>query len=348
MGRTIYDIAQEANVSPATVSRVLNNKGYVSSETRARVLNAAQGFTLHSRSSAPPVRIISKTIGLIVAHDSSYFFMNNTYLNIMQGISEVAKQHDYTLLLEIGGSVSAEIELYSKGKVDGFILLGIKKSSVLIQELLRLNIPFVLIGDYISEYAIGSFCKVDIDDFSAAREATDYLLTLGHKRIAFISGSFEYASCYNRYLGYKSALKDAGLCCEDKYVVSSSNMTEENAANLTKKMLYQADLPTAIIAFNDIISVAVYKAVKDCGYSIPQDISVIGFDDSLFAKYVTPALTTVWQPSIEKGETAATILIEGLIHPPISKKNVTLASALIYRDSCSFPKGDRSDRSLSQ
>lgn len=337
MGKTIYDIAQEAGVSPATVSRVLNNKGYVSSETKVRVLNAAQGFTLRSRASAPSVRITSKTIGLIVAHDSSYFFMNNTYLNIMQGISEVAKQHDYTLLLDIGGSVSSAIDLYTKGKVDGFILLGIKKSSVLIQELLGREIPFVLIGDYISDYDIGAFCKVDIDDFSAAREATDYLLTLGHRRIAFISGSLEYASCYNRFLGYKSALEEAGLPCEDKYIISFSNMTEENASNLTKRMLYQTNVPTAIIAFNDIISVAVYKAVKDCGYSIPKDISVIGFDDSLFAKYVTPALTTVWQPSVEKGGTAATILIEGLTHPPISKKPVTLSSVLIYRDSCTVP-----------
>lgn len=341
MGKTIYDIAKEARVSPATVSRVLNNKGYVSSETKTRVLNAAQGFTPRTRTPIPPVRLISKTIGLIVSHDSSYFFMNNTYLNIMQGISEVAKQHDYTLLLEIGGSVSAEIELYNKGKVDGFILLGIKKSSILIQELLRLEIPFVLIGDYISEYTIGEFCKVDIDDFSAAREAADYLISLGHKRIAFISGSFEYASCYNRFLGYKSALEEAGIPCEDKYVVSSSNMNEENANNLTKRMLYQANIPTAIIAFNDIISVAVYKAVKDCGYSIPRDISVIGFDDSPFAKYVTPALTTVWQPSIEKGETAATILIEGLLHPPIARKTVTLTSVLIHRESCSAPNREQ-------
>lgn len=340
MGKTIYDIAREANVSPATVSRVLNNKGYVSQEMRYRVMNAAQGFTLRSRTANDPIRVEAKTIGVVVAHDSLYFFRNSTYLNILNGISEVVKQREYSLLLDTAGSVATTIDIYNKGKVDGFILLGIKKSSNLIPELLKRSIPFVLVGDYIAEYAIGAFCKVDIDDFSATKEATEYLLNLGHRRIAYISGSFEYASCYNRYLGYKRALEEAGIPCEERYVTSASNMTEESTNNLTRRLLYQSKKPTAIVAFNDNISMAVYKAVKECGLSVPDDISIIGFDDCEFARYVTPALTTVWQPSVEKGEQAAMMLIDGLTNPPIAKESIILDHVLMYRDSCAVPRKD--------
>ena len=337
MNKTIYDIAREINMSPATVSRALNNSGYVSDSTKALVMNAAEGYTFRKKTAHPTIRVASKTIGLLLAHDSSYFFNSSAYVSIMQGISEIAKLQHYNLLLSIDTNEASSIELYDRGKVDGFILLGIRKSSSLIPCLQSRNIPFVLIGDVLPNLYTTSFCTVDIDDFAAAKEATDYLITLGHKSIAYISGSFEYASCYYRYLGYKSALEEAGIPCDSKYVATSAYVTEENTINLFKRVLYQSPRPTAVVSFNDAVSIAVYKAIKECGYSIPNDISVIGFDDSAFAKYVTPPLTVVWQPCVEKGKRAATALIGSLSNGILAKEKIVLSSVLLYRESCSPP-----------
>jgi LacI family transcriptional regulator len=335
--KTIYDIAKEAKVSPATVSRVMNSKGYVSEETRKLVMSVAQGYEARRR--GPSIkRKTSRTIGLVIAHSSSYFFFNPTYTSIMSGISDVAKQHGYMLMLDIQDSDSATIDIYISEKVDGFILLGARKSSRLIPRLLLMDIPFVLIGDYLPDEDTKPFCKVDIDDFAAARNVTRYLLDLGHRHIGFISGSFEYASCFSRYRGYAMALEEAGIPLNPDYIASSEGITQETAYHLAKTLLFLKDRPTAIISFNDAVSIAVYRAAHDCGYSIPGDLSVIGFDDCDFARYAAPPLTTVWQPSLEKGYRAAEILIQGLLNPPIEKSSLTFSSVLIYRDSCAPPR----------
>ena len=340
--KTIYDIAEEAGVSPTTVSRALSGKGYISPETRDRVLAIAQGFTPRQRGEKTVERIQSYTLGLVVGHSSHYFFANDVYSDIMNGICETATPRGYTLLMDVRNSDITELlNTYEKGKVDGYILLGVKNSNPIIFGLIEAEVPFVLIGDYVDEYGVPPYSKVDIDDFSAAKEATDYLLTLGHKRIGFISHSFEYASSFNRYLGYKSALKESGIECDEKFVVRFDKISEESTINLTKRMLYQSVIPTAIITSNCLISVSVCQAIKECGLSIPKDISVLGFDDSAFAKHYNPPLTTIWQPSEEKGRIATEYLMAAIEKKALPKETVTLPSMIIYRESCCPPPESR-------
>ena len=122
-------------------------------------------------------------------------------------------------------------------------------------------------------------------------------------------------------------------------------MSEEKAINLTKHLLFQQEVPTAFIAFNGIITVAVYKALADCGYSIPQDVSVAGFDDCVFSRYASPPATVVWQPSIEKGRVAAEILMDALDQDCLPSRIVTLPSMIIYRNSCAVPRTEPSPSS---
>lgn len=336
--RTIYDIAEEVGVSPATVSRALSGSGHISPETRERVMAAAKDFTPRRRGDSTPDRTPSHTIGLVVAHNSSYFFTNRVYCDIMNGISEASTPQGYTLLLDTrNASPEDVIRTYSLGKVDGFILLGIKNSNQLISRLQDADIPFVLVGDYVDEFGIPPYSKIDIDDFSAARSATEYLLNLGHRKIAFISHSFEYASSYNRFLGYRSALEESGISSDERFVISFDNMTEENVINLTKRMLNQPEKPTAIITANHIIAVSVCQAIAECGYSIPADISVLSFDDTSVAKFFSPPLTTVWQPSEEKGRLAAETLMAAIEKRTMPTRVVTLPSMIIYRKSCGGP-----------
>lgn len=340
MSKTIYDVAKEAGVGVATVSRALNGSGYVSEATLDKIESACIGY---SRS---PVRHKKKnemkTIGLIVSHDPEYFFVNSTYLNAMIGISTVAREKGFYLMLEIANQKERCMNLFKDGLIDGAILLGIKQDNTLISALLKGNYPFVLIGDYLEESS--PFCKIDIDDYIMSKEAVQHLINLGHRHIGFIGGSTEYASCQNRTAGYRAALEDAGIEFSDKDCVFCNSITEEKVSNLAKKLLYQPDRVTALLTFNDAVAFYVYKVAKEMGIRIPEGLSVVSFDDSDIAKCLSPGLTTVQQPSFEKGYQAAQRLLKQMETPGTPVDSITLEGMLIFRGSCSPPPASISGR----
>lgn len=333
MKKTIYDIAREAGVGVSTVSRALNNSGYVSEETMRKIEKASIGYTKSKYRSS--VNTHGKSIGLIVSHDPEYFFVNSTYLNAMIGISAVARENDIHLILEISNQTERCLSLYKSGMVDGVILMGIKQDNTLIDSLLEMHCPLVLIGDYLDDSK--KFCKIDIDDFAMAKEAVEHLITLGHTRIGFIGGSLEYASCQNRVAGYRAALEEAGINVSSQDCVFCNTIAEEKVSNLAKKLLYQRDRITAVITFNDSIAYTVYKVSKEMGILIPEGLSVVSFDDSDVAKCLSPGLTTVQQPSFEKGYRAARKLIQQMTEPNKQVESETLEGLLIFRDSCAPP-----------
>lgn len=333
MSKTIYDVAKEAGVGVATVSRALNGSGYVSEATLKKIERACAGY---SRSpSLLKKRRQSKTVGLFISHGPEYFFANSTYLNAMIGISQVATEKDFHLLLEINDQSDRCIGMFKDGMIDGAILMGVKQDSTLISALLKDNCPFVLIGDYLEES--GPFCKIDIDDYVMSKEAVEHLITLGHRHIGFIGGSLQYASCQKRTAGYRAALEEAGIEVEDRDCVFCSSITEEKVTNLAKKLLYQADRVTALLTFNDAVAFSVYKVAKEMGIRIPEGLSVISFDDSDIAKCLTPGLTTVQQPSYDKGYEAACRLLRQMEAPGTPVESITLDGMLVFRDSCAAP-----------
>ena len=195
MKKTIYDIAREAGVGVSTVSRALNNSGYVSEETMRKIEKASIGYTKSkSRSS---VNTHGKSIGLIVSHDPEYFFVNSTYLNAMIGISAVARENDIHLILEISNQTERCLSLYKSGMVDGVILMGIKQDNTLIDSLLEMHCPLVLIGDYLDDSK--KFCKIDIDDLYY--EGYD---SANGKTLTFKRKDQDYQSWLNNILLYTS------------------------------------------------------------------------------------------------------------------------------------------------
>lgn len=333
--KTIYDVAKEAGVSISTVSRVVNSSGYVNVETRRRVEKACKDYRPIAAAQEMQSRK-SRTIGVIINHDPNYFFLNAIYTNVLLAISVVAKKSGFHLLLEINENEEEIFNLFRERSVDGMILMGAKKSSGMVERMTNEQIPFVLIGNYNGKNE--DICCVDINDNNAVYGAMQHLLELGHKKIGIVTGSLEYASCSDRLDGYKQALTDAGIPINDNYIQICPNLTEAKAESLTKQMLYQKDRITAMIAFNDYTALAAYKAARDCDLNIPDDLSIIGFDDTQIASYVTPTLTSVWQPSYEKGERAMNLLISALENDEMPKGRVELSCITMLRNSCGTNK----------
>lgn len=329
--KTIYDVAKEAGVSISTVSRVLNGGANVKESTRKRVEEACLNYK-PSASARELQTKRSKTIGLIINHRPEYFFMNETYSNALLGISVAAKEKNYRLLLDISEDAEAICDLFYECRVDGFILMGVKRNSQLLGALKAAEAPFVLVGSYHEDEE--NVCQVDINDNKAAYQATNYLISLGHNRIGIIVGSQEYSSSNDRLLGYARALADAGIPLREEYIQKCENLTELKAEQLARNLFYQIPRVTAVVAFNDSTAMAVYKAAKNCGISIPEQLSVISFDDTVVASFMAPPLTSVWQPSYEKGEKAMSLLIDSLEKGTMPSKRMELNSTIMYRDSC--------------
>lgn len=329
--KTIYDVAKEAGVSISTVSRVLNGSAKVKESTRKRVEEACQDYR-PSASARELQTKRSKTVGLIINHRPEYFFMNETYANALLGISVTAKEKNYRLLLDISEDDPEVCNLFYEQKVDGFILMGVKRNSMLLNALKAGEVPFVLVGSYHEDEE--NVCQVDIDDKQAAYQATNHLISLGHKRVGIITGSTEYSSSHDRLQGYMQALEEAGIELREEYIQKCENLTELKAEQLAKNLFYQIPRVTAVVAFNDSTAMAVYKAAENCGISIPGQLSVISFDDTVVASYMSPPLTSVWQPSYEKGENAMKLLIDCLERGIMPTKRMELNSIIMYRGSC--------------
>lgn len=328
--KTIYDVARDAGVSISTVSRVINGNGYVSAETRKRVEEACKDY--RPIASAREIQSQkSRTIGIIINHTTDYFFLNMTFLNALRAIAFEAQNRKYRLLLEISPTEEEVCNLYYERRVDGVIIMGFQRDGTLISRLEENEIPFVLIGDCKESETVS---QIEINDRQAVCEATRYLIGLGHKNIGIIAGPLEYASGVNRLQGYMDAHEEAGIPIRQEFIESCGALTGVMAENLAKKILYRPEGVTALIAFNDTVAMAAYKAAKEMQIEVGRDLSIIGFDDDPIASYVTPALTTIWQPSYQKGERAAIILMDALEKGVIPHKREELKCIMIYRNSC--------------
>ena len=333
--KTIYDVAREAGVSISTVSRALNGTANVKESTMRRIEAACVGYVPNANARELQGQK-TKTIGIIMEHSPEYFFMNHIYTNALLGISVVAQKKGYYLLLNVSTDEEDVCNLYHRNKVSGFILMGTKKNGGLVSQLRENNIPFVIIGSYPDE----DVAQVDIDDCRAMQNATEYLISLGHARIGIVTGSREYSSCHNRILGYEKAMENHNLKVHKEWIHTCDDITPANAEQLARNLLHQRPRVSAVLAFNDSVAMAVYKVAKDMNIRVPDELSVIGFDDTPLASYMTPMLTSIWQPSYEKGEKAMKILVNSLEKDVVPTGRVELDTIVMYRESCKSPKSN--------
>jgi LacI family transcriptional regulator len=327
---TIFDVAKKAGVSYGTVSRVINDHPHVKPETRERILKAMDelGYVVNKQA-----RILaggrSPTIGLLVPD------LGTGYVGeIMRGIDAELSLNNLDLVLytthRIANKEANYIANLAKGVVEGLLLLLPRNPVDNIGSLIQRNFPFVLID----HHGTGRDCPaVGATNWQGAYNATEYLIKLGHKRIGFITGSLDMGCSVDRLEGYRSALRTHHIP-ECKDLVYQGTFEQPDGYNGAGAFLDLPEPPTAIFASNDVMAMGVMDAVRNRGLRVPDDISVIGFDDIPQASLTRPALTTVNQPLEKMGRVATQILLDLLNDPEKKVKRIELPTELVVRDSC--------------
>jgi LacI family transcriptional regulator len=308
--KTIDDVAKAAGVAIKTVSRVLNDEPNVREETRARVQAVVKALNYHPSLSARSLAgRRSYLVGLVYGNPSA-----NYVVDVQHGAMTRCREKGFQLFTHQCGSKGEELTrevlgLVDQTHVDGLVITPpLSESATLIKALDRRNLPFVRIAPnelrHPSPYA-------DMDDEGAAREMTEYLIGLGHRRIGFIIGHPEHYASGRRLLGYKAALRAHRLsydpeCVKQGYFMFDSGM------ECGRQLLMLPQRPTAIFASNDDMAAGALMAAHEVNLTVPAQLSVVGFDDTYVAKIVWPPLTTVHQPTYDLAYAATGLLLQGL------------------------------------
>ena len=333
MNITITDIANKANVSRMTVSRVLNNSGPVAQETAEKIKSIMKELNYHPNLIA---RSLSSqrtlTIGVIIPKTEK-LFLDNYIAQILSGVTDIAQRSNYRIMLiPVNHSKEEEgdyINFVRSKLFDGLILLKTKTNDPHLSELARSGFPYILVnyrkfGD--------NFNFVDSENIKGAELAVEHLANKGHKKIAFVAGSMDEVNARDRLKGYKNILKKYGLPFRDDYIIYG-DFNKETAFENSKKLLELQDRPTAIFCSDDYMALGVIEQIKKYNLSVPKDIAVVGFDNIEIGGFSKPALTTIKQPMYEIGKTSSEALLALIKKTKKSPIRIMLKTELIIRES---------------
>lgn len=334
MKTTIMDVARHAGVSIKTVSRVLNKEPNVTDKTRDKVNAAVKELRYRPNLSARGLAS-SKSYLLALLYDNP----SSDYIaGIQEGATKVCRERGYHLVIEplaiTERDMTSEMEiLLERLPVDGVILTPpICEDERLLKLFTKNNTPYVQIAP--SKPAPGALSML-VDDATAAKEMTEYLISIGHKDIALIKGHPKHAATKDRLKGFRAAMSEAGLDAE-KYLCQG-DFTFASGQSCANKLLKMKQRPSAIFACNDDMAAGCISAAGQLGLSVPDDISICGFDDTSLASVLWPPLTTIRQPIEDMGSRAAQILINGIKESDEKTPPTLLSHELIVRASTSAP-----------
>lgn len=330
MSVTIKDVAKKAGVSISTVSRVINNSKPVSNEIRQKVQAVIEetGYVPN-----PVARSLvmkkSQLIGVVIP-DVSNFFISE----ILGGIEEIGKMYGYDILLcNTYGDIDQEIRYLSllKAKqVEGIVFMTWKLQDRLVDYLSSIELPIVLINRNTSNLDLPS---VSIDNFSASYKMVKYLIESGHRKIALIRNNLDQDTFgLDQYKGYKKALDDFGIKF-DEGLVKYGNYRLQESYEIVEDLINKNQLPTAIFATSDLMAIGAINCLLDKGYRVPEDVSVVGYNDVKLASIYRPNLTTIHQPIYDIGAVAIRMIIKKINREKIDNHIVILPHELIIRNS---------------
>jgi DNA-binding LacI/PurR family transcriptional regulator len=329
MKTTIYDVAKKAGVSISTVSRVINNTGRISEKTKKKVLEVME--VLQYQPSVVASALTGKrtrTIGLIIPDVANPF-----YAEIARSVEDRGRELGFNLLMCNSDNNPDTEEMYlsllQQKKVDGIIFGTTTKNFTVLKNLLQEKFPVALIGNDIPELMID---VVSVDDFLGGYMATSHLVSLGHKKIAIMLGRLNHASEKYRFQAYRQVLEEYGIEYDEKLVLYT-DYSIESSRRAALEILQSSQRPSAIFAYYDSLAIGVYQAAKELGLNIPDDLSVIGFDDTILATIVDPPLTTIAQPIHEMGRQVMDLLVQEIEGKKKLKQRVILPPELMIRHS---------------
>lgn len=324
---TIQDVAKIAGVSVSTVSRVLNSKADVSSETQEHVRSVIAELGYTTNLAARSMRSLKKNLIGLIMPDIAYPFA----VEVMKGVNQAIAESEFDLLVYTTGDVRKSgrashekkyISLLNNSITDGVIIVAPVTGGV------STDVPTVFIDPLLSTL---NYPSVHATNYQGAMDAMNYLLELGHRRIGFISGRAELESSNRRLEGYLDALKKAELRVDEK-LIACGDYTTDTALICTRELLTLEVPPTAIFASNDQSAMGVFQVAQELGLRIPEDLSLIGFDNIMESKYLK--LTTVDQFIYEMGVVATQMLIKLINGEELSSQTYQMKTQLVIRDSC--------------
>jgi LacI family transcriptional regulator len=327
---TIYDVAREAGVSMATVSRVVNGNPNVKPTTRKKVMAAVEH--LGYRPNAVARGLASKkttTVGVVIPDIANTFFAE-----LARGIDDIASMYKYNIILcDSDERLEKELQLINtllEKQVDGIVFMGREITEEHQGFFINNSVPVVLAGTKDESEELPS---VNIDHFQAGYDATRRLIDAGHSKIAMVTGQLQdpYTGL-KRFEGYREALKTAGIPFRQEYVVGG-NQTYQSGLKAANNFLQLQESPTAIFAANDEMAVGVIHGIQDAGQQVPRDIEVIGFDNIRLAEMVRPRLTTVVQPMYDIGAVAMRLLTKYMNNEKVENHIVVLPHRIEERES---------------
>ncbi len=326
---TSRDVAKRAGVSVATVSRVLNESSSVSSDSRRRVLQAIEALDYQPSRAAQQLRARrGRVLGLIISDIQNPFFTS-----VVRGIEDLAHEHGYSLVLCNSDENAEKERLYVNvmraEAAAGVILASVSEDSPHVRSLIDQRIPVVAIDRRLKDASIDSVC---VDNVEAACEAVSKLIDMGHRRIGLIAVPLHITTGRDRHAGYLRAFRQRRLKVSRDWIRFGD--TRETGGYDCAGELLQLDPPvTALFATNSLMTLGALRRIHEMGLRIPQDISIIGFDDMPWASLLRPALSNVSQPTYELGRTAAQLLLQRLADPQRPAAHVVLKTRLVMRDS---------------
>jgi len=331
---TLKQVAEAAGVSMKTVSRVINNSPDVAPKTRHHVehviaeLNYQPNQLARSLASGK-----TNVVGLLVHHSVEEMFKYPFFNELLGGITACLNQAKLDLLLRFMDKNSSYVELYDQQRVDGLILANAPLHNADLQKLVERQIPCVFLSRIALENNPSHW--VDSDFVSGAESITDYLLELGHCHIALMAGSEHLALSHLRIQGYRQAFAKRDYPVTESLIRHSRLFMETAQVRhmLTDYWFQLSPRPTAFIASDDLVAVNLIRELTQLGYRIPEDVSVVGWDNTMLASIATPQVTSVGQQTYKKGFTAASTLLEIMSNATQSPVQIKLDMELIVRDS---------------
>lgn len=336
MAVTIKDVAALAGVSPSTVSRTCKDSPSISIETKEKVRRAMAQLGYEPNFQASNLACQnSRTIGIILPVSAKEVYENSFYLEVIRGISQFCNQNQYINTVITGQDEEEVLQairsMTRSGQADGFIVLYSRQNDPVIEYLHEEGILYVLIGKA-CQFA-NQTIYIDNDNTLAGQDATDYLYQLGHRKIGYIESDSSLMFCADRKAGYFSSLLRHGITPDSADCVEAGS-AEQIDRDAIFHLLKQEERPTAVLVSDDILAAAVERVCLQMGISIPEDLSIISFNNSLFARLTSPQLTSVDINSFQLGMEAASQMIDHIEHPNLMANKIIVPHSIIERDSC--------------
>jgi len=336
MAVTIKDVAKAAKVAPSTVSRVISDSPRISDQTKKRVRQVMKELGYHPNYIARSLASNKANVfGLVFPRSGNLAFQNPFYSEVLRGITQGVNEIKHGIQLAAGSNkdeiYNNVVQMVQGRRVDGIVMLYSQQKDKITNYLQGLNFPFVIIGKPFENE--GKITHIDNDNISAAKEGTEYLLNLGHEKIGFIGGNKNLMVTIDRLAGYKEAMEEAGLPVNEDYIVYEEFLISGGKHGI-EQLMNLPEPPTALLVTDDLMSLGVLTTLREKKMQVPEDLSILSFNNSMFAELTDPALTSIDINIPELGYQAVTNLMAIINNPKEPVKRVIIPHTLIKRRSC--------------